>query len=513
MSGNRPVLDLLLRTPDVKQGSVSASIHASLLSALSGNFRPLLMSGAASAFVALVAFARLHQWWAALWLVADLGITVTRLAMIRAYTLRSRSDATRSSTWAASYAPLALASTLLLGLGTMACLMSRDAQLVALAVMVTAGILGGIASRNAAVPYVAIAQILLGTLPIGFGVVLGPRNGWWILVPPLAAYFAAMISIVWRHYDELVTLMITERKHAEVMARFDAALANMPHGLCTIDPSGKVVIANRRMAELFGADMGMPDLQAPFPEFIGRLWQGQSGETFSKQFAEQCAAWPPEKRSSLELTLRNGRHLEMTCNPVSDGSAVVIIEDVTERREHEAAMLHLARHDALTGLLNRRGLARELERILSGAAITEDNAPAVLYLDLDGFKPVNDKLGHGAGDEVLREVAARLKQSVRTDELVARLGGDELAIVIRQAGVAAVTALAQRIIHELERPYPLTSGTTVTIGTSIGIAFATANEPADHLIERADKALYDAKQAGKGTYRISGTARPSWLPT
>jgi len=178
MPANRSALDLLLTTPDVKQGTVSASIHASLLSALSDNLRPLLMSGGASAFVALMAFTRLHQWWAALWLAVDLGVTSTRLGMIRAYTLRKFQGAIQPDRWSAFYACLALTSSLLLGLGTMACLISRDPQLSALALMVTAGILGGIASRNAAIPYVAITQIVLGTLPIALGVLRGPRNGW-----------------------------------------------------------------------------------------------------------------------------------------------------------------------------------------------------------------------------------------------------------------------------------------------------------------------------------------------
>src|SRR5258707_8057743 len=131
----------------------------------------------------------------------------------------------------------------------MACVMSPDAGLASLAVMVTAGILGGIASRNAALPRLAIAQICLGAAPIGLGALLASRSAMWILVPPLCLYVVAMASVVGRHYAVLVALMTAEQKHAELAARFDAALAHMPHGLCTIDNSGKVIIANRRTAE------------------------------------------------------------------------------------------------------------------------------------------------------------------------------------------------------------------------------------------------------------------------
>ncbi|WP_430233295.1 diguanylate cyclase domain-containing protein [Paraburkholderia tropica] len=504
MSDKRSVLDMLLTMPDVRGGIVGASIHSSLLSRLSENSRPLFMAGAASAFVALMAVVRLHQWWAVLWLVADAGVTAVRLGMIRAYVSRAHPERMPPRRWVASYVPFILASTLVPGLGAMACLISGYPQLATLAIMVTAGILGGVAARNAAIPYVAIAQVLLGALPIGAGALLAPKNGWWILLPPLVTYVAAMIWVVLRHYEELVALMLAERKHAELLARFDTALTNIPNGLCAIDRTGKVVIANRQAAELFGASAKMIQLDVSLPEFVEHISVAQLDETARKQLAGQCAGWSFEKRATLELQLHDGRKLEMTCNPISDGGAVILIEDVTERRAREFEMLHLAKHDPLTGLLNRRGLSGLLEGILSIPAIDGSNAPAVLYLDLDGFKQVNDELGHGAGDEVLRTVAARLKQAVRDSDLVARLGGDEMAIVVRRADPASVSALAKRVIRALERPYLLPGGRTVTIGASIGIAFANRNETADGLIARADKALYSAERAGKGTFQFSG---------
>ena len=193
----------------------------------------------------------------------------------------------------------------------------------------------------------------------------------------------------------------------------------------------------------------------------------------------------------------------MTRNPVPDGSAVIIIEDVTERRESEAKILHWARHDLLTGLPNRRYLRERLERILSRYAADNGSALAVMYLDLDGFKKVNDSLGHAAGDQVLQTVADRLRKTLRHGELVARLGGDEFALIVENATPATSAALAQRIIQNLSEPYPLSTGTTVRIGASVGIAFATKNEPVDQLKKRADAALYEAKEAGKGTFRFS----------
>ncbi|RDK01710.1 sensor domain-containing diguanylate cyclase [Paraburkholderia lacunae] len=503
MSGRTSFLNSVLATPSSGHGQVTAAIRSSMLSTLFENTRPLLLSGLASAFVALVALIRVHQRWAALWLIADLCLLAARLGIAHAYVVRSRTEAAHPAPWATRYAPVSLLACFLFGIGTMACVMSPDAELASLAVMVTAGILGGIASRNAALPYLAIAQICLGALPIGLGALLAPRGGSWILVPPLFMYIAAMASVVRRHYKVLVALMTAEQRHAELAARFDAALAHMPHGLCTIDSAGKVIIANRRTAELFGATVDMLKLNVPLPEFIGHVGLAKFGETLRRQLVEQCAVWLSKEESPFDMELNDGRQLAMTRNPVPDGSAVIIIEDVTERRESEAKILYLARHDPLTGLSNRRELRDEIERILRRSASNRASAVAVMYLDLDGFKQVNDRLGHHAGDEVLVTVADRLREMLQREELVARLGGDEFAIAFENATVSGAVALAQRIIRQIARPFWLTTGEAVSIGTSIGIAFAVSGESFERLMKRADAALYDAKEAGKGTYRLS----------
>jgi diguanylate cyclase (GGDEF)-like protein len=277
----------------------------------------------------------------------------------------------------------------------------------------------------------------------------------------------------------------------------------MPHGLCTIDGSGKVIIANRRTAELFGATVEMLRLNVPLPEFIGHVGLAKFGETLRSQLVARCTAWLSEERGPLDLELSDGRQLEMTRNPVPDGSAVIIIEDVTERRQSEAKMLHWARHDPLTGLPNRRYLRERLERMLTLRVGNRSPALVVMYLDLDGFKQVNDGLGHHAGDLVLKAVANRLRKALRHGELVARLGGDEFAIVVENATSAASAALAQRTIELLSEPYPLSTGETANIGASVGIAFATNDASLELLMKRADAALYDAKEAGKGTFRFS----------
>ncbi|SAL37390.1 sensor domain-containing diguanylate cyclase [Caballeronia telluris] len=492
----------VLATPPTEDGDITPAIRASLLSTVLVDNRPLLLSGIAGVFVAMTAVLRLHERWAILWLVLDVSLLTARLAVVQLYRAKSRPAPLHPGPWAARYVPFALAACLLLGLGAMACVISRDAVLATLAIMVTAGILGGIASRNAALPRLAIAQIFMGAVPIGIGAALAADTAYWILIPPLFLYVGAMVSVVRRHYRALVGLMTAEERHAELAARFDAALAHMPHGLCTIDEAGKVVIANRKAAELFGATVEKLRLNVPLPEFIGYVGLAKFGETLRHELVRRCGEWLREERAPLDLKLADGRQLEMTRNPVPDGSEVVIIEDVTERRKSEAKILHWAHHDSLTGLPNRRYLGDHAKRLLSASASVRGQRVAVMYVDLDGFKHVNDTLGHNAGDEVLKQVADRLRNVMRRGELVARFGGDEFAVVASQTGTSASAVLARRIIQELSAPYRLTSGGRALVCASVGIAIAGAGESFDDVLKHADSALYEAKSAGKGMIRF-----------
>jgi diguanylate cyclase (GGDEF)-like protein len=167
----------------------------------------------------------------------------------------------------------------------------------------------------------------------------------------------------------------------------------------------------------------------------------------------------------------------------------------------EAQIAHLARHDALTNLPNRVVFRGNLEEALK--RVERGDNVAVLCLDLDQFKAVNDTLGHPVGDALLQEVAIRLRACVRDTDTASRLGGDEFAIIM-SAGVdpVAVTALASRIIESLGAPYTV-AGHKVVIGTSIGIAFAPEDGTTpDELLKNADLALYRAKSDGRGVYRF-----------
>jgi diguanylate cyclase (GGDEF)-like protein/PAS domain S-box-containing protein len=181
---------------------------------------------------------------------------------------------------------------------------------------------------------------------------------------------------------------------------------------------------------------------------------------------------------------------------------LVVIDDVTEKRKAEEKISYLAHHDALTGLVNRARFNEQLDEAL--ARVGRGEQSAVLLLDLDRFKEVNDTHGHPVGDELLKVVAERLRGCVREVDVVARLGGDEFAVIQNAiAQPADIAALADRICSAIAAPCGL--GVQTAIGVSIGIALAPNDATsATELMRRADLALYEAKGGGRGGYRFFG---------
>ena len=205
-----------------------------------------------------------------------------------------------------------------------------------------------------------------------------------------------------------------------------------------------------------------------------------------------------DEPASVRLRLADGRLLDCTLRPLSSGGFVLSMDDVTNYVRNA----ELAARDALTGLANRKALRERLVERL-GAAARSGQPVAVLYVDLDRFKAVNDTLGHPVGDALLRKVADRFKSALRDGDIVARIGGDEFAILQSDAPQpAAATALATRLVDLIGRAYAI-DGHMLHIGASIGVAIAPADgyEP-DVLLKNADLALYRAKAEGRGCHRF-----------
>ena len=183
--------------------------------------------------------------------------------------------------------------------------------------------------------------------------------------------------------------------------------------------------------------------------------------------------------------------------------------DITGRKQAEQLIAHMAHHDALTGLPNRTLFRERLDQALIS---TNEGTFGVLACDLDGFKAVNDTLGHSSGDQLLRIVAERLQSIVRAGDTVARLGGDEFAIILKSLdGDQAACSAAQRLIHALQNPIQI-EGHAISIGMSIGIAIGLRDgQTAEHLFRNADIALYQAKAEGRNTYRFFKTGMDAVL--
>lgn len=284
-------------------------------------------------------------------------------------------------------------------------------------------------------------------------------------------------------------------------ARLDAALRNMSQGLAMFDADERLVICNERFAEMYklAAEMTKPGTTsqqlAEYRIANGVYYVGASADRHTRQRVKTSGT------SVRELT--DGRVIALTRRPMPGGGWVTTHEDITERRRAEAQITHLAQHDVVTDLPNSVLFCDRLKQAFAGTR-QSDHPFAVLMLDLDRFKDVNDRLGHSGGDALLKVVGERLRRCVRESDTVARLGGDEFAVLesVHEPGPEAA-ALAKRILEAMTAPFDI-NGRIASIGTSIGIAVAPGDgaDP-DELLRNADCALSKAKNEGRGTYRFA----------
>jgi diguanylate cyclase (GGDEF)-like protein len=299
----------------------------------------------------------------------------------------------------------------------------------------------------------------------------------------------------------MLPLRALDRTLAELAVqnlRFAAALDNMTQGLCMLDARQRLAVVNRRFTAMFGIGDGGALIEAA-PRRLVEAARAANG--LPDALGEDLFLFPApgDPADAFSRDLPDGRSITVTRQPVAGGGWVATFEDITDRRRAEAKLDHMALHDALTGLPNRVLLRAHLEREV--ARTERGEFLAVLCLDLDRFKTINDTLGHPVGDALLQAVAARLKQCCRDSDIVARQGGDEFAIIQSPAEQPAhATALARRLVEVISAPYQLAEF-QVIVGVSIGIAVAPADgRSADEILKNADLALYRAKAEGRGTY-------------
>jgi diguanylate cyclase (GGDEF)-like protein len=315
-----------------------------------------------------------------------------------------------------------------------------------------------------------------------------------------AAFLVAAMQISANLHRIFMQALVAREREAALAGQFDTALNNMPHGLCMFRVDGQLAVMNHRFSEMMELSDDLVQSGASAPNIIAAC---VSSGSISAASGEMILAEIQNSQARDLITtdpdVARGRSLSWTFQPMTGGGAVVLLEDITERRTAEARITHLARYDELTGLPNRVNFRDEIERLLA-VPHDADQLSALLFVDLDQFKQVNDTLGHPCGDQLLCAVADRLRAMLRPEDFVARFGGDEFVVFQQNINSAEDAAgLARRIVDHLSERYKIENH-LVEIGASVGIAMTSPGDSADTLLKNADMALYRAKADGRGTF-------------
>ena len=304
-----------------------------------------------------------------------------------------------------------------------------------------------------------------------------------------------------------IVLLVMHRMISSMKRRsidhLHAALEGMPQGLSMVDDQLQLIVCNARYSEMYDLPAELTQPRTPLRSIlIHRARHGTAAAGSDDFVAEELALAAERTTVTLEQQLHDGRIISLIKAPLNTGGSITIHMDVTEKRNSEKKIAFLAHHDALTGLANRVQLREHIEKTLKLGE--RGGKAAILCLDLDNFKTVNDTLGHSVGDALLCAVASRLQALLRDDDLVSRTGGDEFAIV--QAGhepaMQASATLASLIVETVSAPFEI-GDHTVVIGASVGIAIAPddGSDP-DQLLKNADMALYRAKGEGRARFHF-----------
>jgi diguanylate cyclase (GGDEF)-like protein/PAS domain S-box-containing protein len=310
------------------------------------------------------------------------------------------------------------------------------------------------------------------------------------------AILALTVGFLLRRHQWFHHTLAAERRQLRT------AVDNIPQGLVLYDASARIVVCNRPYLDMFGLSADVAKQGCTMQRLIAHRQETGSFDGDVEAFCSAIIRNVRLGKATRQITeAPGGRAIEIVNKPLPSGGWVATIEDITPRKRAEDKIAHLAHYDALTDLPNRVLFREKLEQAL------KDLKPgvqlAVLYIDIDEFKSVNDALGHPVGDELLKSVARRLRSCLGVSDIAARLGGDEFAVIQHPAqGAADTERLVESIYRAIRQPLEC-AGHLITTDASVGIAMAPRDGiHLDQLLKNADLALYGAKGDGRRTYRF-----------
>jgi diguanylate cyclase (GGDEF)-like protein len=403
-----------------------------------------------------------------------------------------------------SFAIGACASLTAMALWTfLAFCVTRDSFTQFLGATMTVAYAFGMLTRSYAIYRGINLQLVAAFLPLSAAMIVA--GGWYPIT--IIVGFVPLISFMKGYSTRLranfLGVVSAQQKAATLAGRLDTALNNMSHGLCMIDAAGRLILANDQFRAIFKlkdeAGLAGESVHALFRRSIRP--QLLPGSRVSQSVRALFRGADIASDVSVPIETMDGRAIEATVNRMKNNGTVLVVQDVTERRNAAIRMNRMALFDAVTDLPNRRSFEDELARALEPGRPSTDGL-SVMFLDLDDFKQVNDSLGHRTGDKLLVEIARRLRAITGPRDLVARWGGDEFVILHHHApGQLETSAVAKRIIEEINRAV-LIDGSEVIVGASIGSASAPDDGTSpDALLSKADIALYAAKADGRRVWR------------
>ena len=485
--------------PDQK---VSPSIRAALIDSLFENPAPLFASivfvAVAAALTALKTGEDLI--WACVALLVVAG-AVRVFGLQRYQARKSTLTANENAQWKKRYQIGAMIQAAAIGIWCSTTLLSSDDAVVhMICLSVTTGVVAGTAGRAYGRQWIFQLQVALSFGPTVIALALRGTPYYIALSVFSAVFLLALVQISANLHRIFMQALVAREREAALAGQFDTALNNMPHGLCMFAADGRLAVMNHRFSEMMNLSDDLVQRGATASDIIAACVTAGSISTASgSMILSEVENSQARDIITTDPDAARDRSLSWTFQPMAVGGAVVLLEDITERRNAEARITHLARYDELTALPNRVNFRDEIERLLA-VPHKFTQLSALLFVDLDQFKQVNDTLGHPCGDQLLCAVADRLRDMLRPEDFVARFGGDEFVVFqqnIKSAEDAAY--LARRIVDQLSERYKIDNH-LVEIGASVGIALTSPGVTADTLLKNADMALYRSKADGRGTF-------------